>query len=308
MVVGIAWNAGAVRARLLARDRLGRDGARAIARLSSLDEALDELGRGPYDHDLEPGSTLTAAQWAAGATPLWHLRILAGWLPPAGGELVRTLAGWWELANLENHLAGLAAAARQEPYELGRLDTAWSRLRTTDSYAAVRDTLADSEWRDPGGDDLPTMVTWTRLAWVDRVAEAAEPAVRLAAGYGALVAARDLLVGARTLAGGPPHRIACLGVGWSDADELEQLAERLPDDAAWVLEDLDDPSRLWEAEVRWWRRLDTEGRSLLQRPSSGPEAVVGVVAVLLADAHRVEGALELAARGGGEEEMIHVGL
>ena len=42
---------------------------------------------------------LGSAQRAIAETALWHVRVLAGWMPPRGIELVRILAAWFELAN-----------------------------------------------------------------------------------------------------------------------------------------------------------------------------------------------------------------
>jgi hypothetical protein len=303
MVVGIASNAGAVRAGLLGRHRLGRDGARDLARRASLGEAVAALRDGPYGRDLGDAPTLAAVQWAVAGTPLWHMRVLAGWLPPRGGELVRTLAGWWEVLNVENLLAGLGGAASLPPYDLGRLDTAWRRLRGAGSAAAVRARLADSAWLDPGADDVPTIVTALRLSWSRRVAAEADDAARLARGWAALVIARDLLAGSRTRAAAGVRPIRGLGLEHVEVGDLGHLRTTLPRDAAWVLDDVSVPADLWNAEVRWWRELDVAGGRMLGHPVSGAQAVVGTFAVLLADAHRVQGALELAARGGLDEEV-----
>ncbi len=306
MVAGIGWNAGVVRARLLERHRLGSGGRADLARSGSLEEALQVVQSGPYGHDVQPGMSLDAAQWAVAATPLWHLRVLAGWLPPAGGETVRALAGWWEVLDVENLLVALAGGSSYPPYELGRLDTAWHRVARATSATEVRDGLARSEWLDPGADDIATIVTWLWLSWARRVADEVPAAARLVAGWAALVAARDLLLGSATRRGDRPHRIRELGWRWTEAGDLDGLVERLPRDAAWVFDDISGPEELWRAEVRWWRHLDTDGRDRVRRGESGPDAVVGVFATLLADAHGVQGALELAAHGCDEEVLRDV--
>ena len=51
---------------------------------------------------------VVAAQRGVAETLLWHLRILAGWLPAAGAGLMRALAGWFELQNIDARLAALA--------------------------------------------------------------------------------------------------------------------------------------------------------------------------------------------------------
>lgn len=304
MPVGIAWNAGAVRARLLSRRRLGREGGRELASQESLDAAVRRLRGGPYGHDVEGGMGLASAQWAVAATPLWHLRVLGGWLPPAGGELVRTLVGWWEVLNVENLVAELSGGSASPSYELGSLDTSWDRVRTADSLQEARKVLAASSWDDPGGDDPAAIVTGIRLSWAGRVNEEVDPLARLAAGWAALVVARDLFLGraARRQADFPRLRI--LGQDWRTAGDLAELSQRLPRDASWVLEEVTDPEDLWQSEVRWWRTLEDESLERLRRADSGPDAVVGAFGALLADAHRVQGALQLAARGGVDTEVI----
>ena len=278
MVVGIAWNAGAVRARLLGRRRVGTAGCRDLARRRSLDEALVDLTRGPYGHDVEPGMSLSAAQWAVAATPLWHLRILAGWLPPAGGEVVRTLASWWEVHNVENLLAGMSGGTVQPPYDLGRLDTAWDRLRTAGDPAEVAAVMRASAWGDPGAAQPVAIVRRLRVAWAERVDIEVEGASRLAAGWAVLQA--------RGAASGTPVR------------------RRLLHEGAWVLAGRDQTEDPWRAEVRWWREVAEQGRQRLQRPDDGVAAAIGAFCVLLADAHRVQGALALAAQRGTDEEAI----
>ena len=129
---------------------------------------------------------------------------------------------------------------------------------------------------------------------------------RLAAGWAALVGANDLLVGARTQTGGRPHGVRELGRGWTDARDIGELRERLPDDAGWVLDNMEDPEDLWRAEARWWRRLDDESRRRLRHPDAGADAVLGAFGAHLADARRVEAALELAAHGGDPDLIDEV--
>lgn len=56
----------------------------------------------------------------------------------------------------------------------------------------------------------------------------------------------------------------------------------------------------WEAEVRWWARVESDARVLSARPQPEPGTVVGMAALLAVDARRVCIALELAARGGAD--------
>jgi hypothetical protein len=86
---------------------------------------------------------------------------------------------------------------------------------------------------------------------------------------------------------------------------LQELATTAGPDAAWVLEDIDEPADLWRAEPAWWRRVGDDGDALLHASSAGdPRPVLGAVAVLAADAWRVCAALELSDRGGAPLEVF----
>ena len=63
--------------------------------------------------------TMGQAQHAVRAALLWQLRVLAGWQPRAGAELVRGLAAWYEIANVEEQLRSFANEPAEPAYELG---------------------------------------------------------------------------------------------------------------------------------------------------------------------------------------------
>src|SRR5579859_2883435 len=129
------WVAGSVRARALAERRLGLDAARRLASRDCLADAVSGLAATAYGRDVQPGCDLAAAQHGVASAILWDLRVLAGWLPRDGVRLLRTLAAWFELANVDE----LLAAFPGPPFELGALATAWPRLDPGgDSAAAVR--------------------------------------------------------------------------------------------------------------------------------------------------------------------------
>ncbi|MFI5079696.1 MAG: hypothetical protein ACHQCE_01390, partial [Streptosporangiales bacterium] len=75
------WVAGSVRARALARRRLGAAAARQLAASGSLADALRVLAATHYGREDLGGQTLAGAQHAVARTVLWDLRVLAGWLP-----------------------------------------------------------------------------------------------------------------------------------------------------------------------------------------------------------------------------------
>ncbi|MFP4634415.1 MAG: hypothetical protein ACLFRD_01020, partial [Nitriliruptoraceae bacterium] len=142
------------------------------------------------------------------------------------------------------------------------------------------------------------------LTWAYRVARDLPPASRLVAGFAALVAARDLLLGAATVPEQHGAPLQLLGTDWRGSHDLGDLEQRLPRDAAWVLAGVVEPSELWRAEVRWWRTLEDDGHDRLRQARSGPDAVMGAFEVLLADAHRLQAALELARWPDLAEEVI----
>ncbi|MFS8098943.1 hypothetical protein LFM09_17585 [Lentzea alba] len=292
-----AWIAGGVRARALLRRRAGAVSAREIAGCSSAAEAVALLVAGPYQRDVRPGQSLAQAEHGVAATLLWHLRVLAGWQPRAGAELVRLLAGWFEVANVVEHVRALAGATAGQMFRLGTLATAWPRLAATSSLAELQRALAASPWGDPGGADPQRIVAAVQLGWAARVAGGVPQAREWAAGGAVLLVARE-----QFLLGRPVPGSALLG----DVGQLAftDFAARLPGEAAWALADVTDPAGLWQAEENWWRRVETDARTLLRGRGFGPDTVVGCAALLAVDARRVRAALESAARGGRQLEAF----
>lgn len=293
------WVAGAVRARAMSRRRVGAVAARDLAGLPSLELAVDRLADGPYGHDVRPGQTLSQAQHAVSATVLWNMRVLAGWLPTGASQVMRLLAGGFEVANVDEHLRELDGRSVEPPFHLGSLATTWQSAARAPTAADLRAVLARSPWGDPGSDSPAGIGLGMRLAWAARVASGVPQARSWACGAAALVVARELL-----LAGSAPTPQAqrtlapLLGSAWTDARTSTGLAAGLAPEARWVLDGIEDPEDLWRAEAAWWSRLSVDGATLLHRPGAGPAPVVGSVAVLAVDAWRVRAALEVAARGG----------
>ena len=63
------------------------------------------------------------------ATFLWNLRVLAGWTGPDGARVLRLLAGWAEIANVDALLRRFAGEPDVvPPYRLGSLAGAWPQL------------------------------------------------------------------------------------------------------------------------------------------------------------------------------------
>jgi hypothetical protein len=287
-----------VRARHLLERRLGPDSARRLASASSLAEALDRLSASAYGRRCRPGLDLAAAQRAVADTALWHVRVLAGWVPPQGLESVRALACWFEIANIDDRLAYLDGDEVPVPFALGGLATAWPRLTAVQSAVELRAALTGSAWGDPGSADPATIRLALRLAWARRILTSAAEAAEWAAGAVALLIARERFLAAR-----PADALAALrppGVGatWTGAAGIKELRAALPSEAAWALDDAGEPAELWRREAAWWRRVEDDAERLARDPHTGRPAVIGCVALLAVDAWRTSGALASAARGG----------
>ena len=125
-------------------------------------------------------------------------------------------------------------------------------------------------------------------------------AVGWATTYATLVLARCLASGVSLEPGTPAatHARAVLGERLVQSRSLRDLTGRLPRRSAWLLADVSGPEDLWAAEASWWHRLWGDGLLLVRRGGAEPGTTVGAVAALAADAWRVRGALEVAAREG----------
>jgi hypothetical protein len=296
--------AGTVRARSLARRRLGAGAARSLAASASLEDATAVLAAGSYRQGVRAGQDLAGAQRGVTLTLLWHLRVLAGWLPREGDRMLRLLAGWFEIANVDELLQQLAGGHAEEPLPLGALATAWPRCAHARSPAELRATLATSPWGDPGGETAWEVQLGMRLSWAARLSRL-DRVAPWAAGAAALLVARERFVAGRDLPAAPQRQATrLLGREALAATSLAELRRRLPDTAGWPLAGVEDPVDLWRAEAGWWSGVERDGLELLHATGFGPAPVLGAVAVLGSDAQWVRAALELAARGGRPLEVF----
>jgi hypothetical protein len=298
------WVAGSVRARLLADRRLADAGARAVAAAGEMRAAVALVAASPYGRDVDAGMDLVTAERGVRATALWHLRVLAGWLPPGGSDVVRMLAGGHEIANVEAHVAELAGAPHIVPFDLGALGTAWPRVRAARSISEVRAALAQSPWGDPGSSLAAPFGAALRIAWARRITERIPELGQWASAAAAIVIAgerfgngQDLTATAAIDAG------RLLGPRW-DVGDLGSFIRAVPADVRWVFADVSDDGELWRAETAWWRRLRSEAARQTRRATKGEATVTWSTVLLLADAHHVCAALEAAAWGlAGLEEF-----
>jgi hypothetical protein len=267
------WVAGAVRARAMARRELGADAARQLASCRSLPEAQRMLETTPLRSAAEPGLPLYAAQHAIAETILWDLRVLAGWLPSDGVRLLRLLAGWFEIANVDELLQALTGRPSGPEFQLGALATAWPRLSEARSTTELRQALAASAWGDPGGDSIRDIRAGIRASWADRVAVSGDRAGPWATAAAAAASLGEHGGPRRTRPGRPRQSVTAAAV----------------------------TAEPWQAEADWWRQVERDARMLLRSSAVDSGPVLGAVVVMAADARRVRAALASAARGGTTE-------
>lgn len=304
------WVAGVVRAKALARRRLGAAGAREVATSPGLSEALAALASSSYGHDVRSGQSLGAAQHAVAASLLWNMRVLAGWLPRGHTDVVRLFAAGFEVANLDEHLSTLQYVSTPQgvptdpPYSLGMLDTSWSRVSSTTALTGIAEVLETSRWQLRGCRTPRELALGLRLAWADAVVAGVPEAAGWARAGAALLVLKEVVLEDRRLTEPLALRAsyvlgpAFVGALSARPVDLAGLRDDLPPGGRWVLDGLDQSQDLWRGEAAWWHRVERDGFALLRGSGYDRKPVVGALAVLAVDAWRVRAALETAARGG----------
>ena len=125
-----AWVAGSVRARLLLERCAGVETVKQLAGAESLAEAVVGLSGTAYAPVAKsPETTLEEAQRVVAGCTALQLRVLAAWLPPEAKRLLRSLAAWFELVNIDDRLAYLAGGGLRPAFELGVLSRSGTPLR-----------------------------------------------------------------------------------------------------------------------------------------------------------------------------------
>jgi hypothetical protein len=309
--VNTGWVAATVRAKAMARRRVGSGLARRIAAAPTLDSGLALLADTAFDAASVAGTSLADAEYRIRAEQLWELRVLAGWMPAAGTPLARSLAARFERANIERHRDLLAGRPAAPVYELGALATSWPRLAATTTLEDLHRELRASAWGDPGELTATALHDALVVGWLRMVAATASS--RMAAVGRWVTAGTALVVARRVVALGeePPASLVraatpLIGARWAPARSISDLRASLPPSARSVLDDVEEPAGLWRAEARLRGYMESDGFRMLRSPRSGPEPVVGALAVLAVDGWRARAALASAAAGGRASEVFDV--
>jgi hypothetical protein len=283
----------------MARRRFGLASARALVTAGSPARTAELLASSPYGERTRSDDPAAIAHGLA-ATVLWNLRVLAGWQPPRGVAALRLLAGWFEIANVDEHMQGLRGAPAEPPFSLGTLATAWPRLAGAGSREELRSVLAASPWGDPGGAGPREIQLGLRMRWAERVAAGVEPARSWSVAAATLLLARERGAGRPLPAGAATAAGHLLGRAAVAAGSLDDLRLAVPRAARWALDGVSDAGGLWKAEVRWWRRVGEDGARMLRGSRFGLDHTVGAAAVLAADARLTRAALECAVHPHGD--------
>ena len=305
MTMGAGWVAGSVRARLLARHRLGvggRERDRGRHRRSSTGSAdvvaVRAVGR--RDH---VGARHAAGRLDRGA--LGHSR--PGGLAPArrrrGGPDVRRVLR-------DPELRGAARGARRRPrvaLRPGRARDHVDASRHGDVGEPSSATqLRRSRWRDPGTDDPAGMLLGMRLEWARRLA--GDRAGRgVGAGRGRArrrsVPSRSTTTRVEPRARAPDSRRS--GGGSRDAVTLPGAGRRARRTRR------GGSSKASSARTTSGARKRGGGGASIATASAsctrsrpGLDVVVGAFAVRMADAWRIAAALDIASRGGLGREVL----
>ena len=291
------WVAAALRSRAMARDGVGAAGARILA-AGSWADLMQGLTRSTYRAGLSPLTVRSDVRRHCSAAVVWNLRVLAGWVPPGSLELLRALVGEFEVENIDLHLRHLASGSAAQPLELGALAIAWPRVQSCSTPEEIRATLHISSWGDPGGADPVTVAVGLRISWARRLSRHVPGATPWALGAAALFVARELFVFDRELSSVTAQDVdRLLGRKWRAASSLSEFADAVGPDARWVFVGVGQPSELWQAERAWWTRVAADAATMVDRPRPDAWVVVGAVATMLVDLHRVHAAVETAGRG-----------
>ncbi|WP_084125576.1 hypothetical protein [Demequina sp. NBRC 110054] len=301
------WVAASVRVRALAAGRAGEEGAARLAAVRSWREAEDLLARWSYGVRAAEATGPEDLQRAVRETLLWQLRVLAGWAPAAGTGILRAAAARFERDNTLGRLRELDGGSSGAPYDLGVMETSWSVLRRAESSDRLRELLARTSWGEVPEGEADQLADLLTAAWLTRYAQAAPAARTWCARDLALAIARLRFVDGVHPGPALRQRVGpLLGHAWESATDLPSFAIGLPTGTRSAFADIASPSGLWRAEVRTYAAMEAEAAAMLRQGSPGPDVVVAGIALLSADAWRVQAAIATIDQGPAAREVLDV--
>jgi hypothetical protein len=315
--VSAGWVAATVRSQALARNRLGAAGARSLASLTSVQDARGRLEGTLFANAVDRATSMDELDRSTRAVVLWELRVLAGWMPPAGAGLARALAAGHERDNIVGRLRELDGGPPELVFELGALATVWPKCVAATTRAAL---LAEVE-RSASGSLAPLpahispgalhdVLTATALR---RLADTAPAASGWAAQAGAILLARMLFV---DMQAPPPVVLRSLGPllggswspdgnsGYGQPQDFQEFVARLPDGVRRGLAGVSRADQLWQGDVRLRTQVDAEATRMIRSADPGPNSVLAAVTLVDLDAWRIRAALAAVAAGIGHSEVL----
>ncbi len=317
MTAAGSWVAASVRARSIAHGRLGAGGVHSVLTAPDRARGLAIAAGSMYSGlagsaERDPG----AVEHEIGAAVLWRLRVLAGWLPPGGSLVLRSVAAFFERENLLR----LARALQQDEtrpnagpddgagdYALGGLASCWPAASRAHNAAELRSSLAASPWGDPGTvDPVPLADTLAIAAWRRLVAVA--PAARSWGRDAVVLLAARLRVIENAAPSDRQRALASplLGANWPSATDLDAMRASLPPSGRRAIDAVGAPDGLWLAEAALIARIDADAVRLLRSARPGPEVVLATAAVLMVDGWRLRAALTAVGDPIAVEEVLDV--
>jgi hypothetical protein len=136
-----------------------------LAGHATLETAVDALAA-VYGRDVHVGMSMDKAQHAVASTLLWHLRVLAGWVPTER-PILRVLAGGFEIANVDEGFTNWPAGRSARPSTSA---PSGPRGHPRTCHVRRRPARDPAGRRGAAGADTPSLRLGMRLSWAARVA------------------------------------------------------------------------------------------------------------------------------------------
>ncbi|WP_296664539.1 hypothetical protein [Demequina sp.] len=300
-----AWVAATVRVRALAAGRAGPAGAARVAAAGSLAEVGELFSHWSYGSRVTDPTTPGGLQRATRETLLWQYRVLAGWTPPRETKILRAAAMEFERDNILMRLRELEGGRLESPYALGALDTSWGLVRHAESPEVLRELLAATGWGEAPADGQGQLADVLSATWLATVAREVPVTAPSASRHAALIAARVRFVDLAEPCAELRRRLRpLLGSGWEPVEDLPGFVAALPREAREVFAGVSAPHELWRAESHLYGLMEAEATALLRSGTPSAEVVAAGLALLAADAWRIQAAVAAVESGRAAWEVL----